>query len=76
MRRKARLFALSLLLLAGTAPWPFVGGAAPTPVLGLPAWALYSLLATAVYALSLALMLQYGWSTSERDPEGDGEPRG
>jgi hypothetical protein len=65
---KRRLYTSSLLLLLATAPWPFWGQDTGV-VLGLPPWALYSLLATALYALLVAHFLKRYWDLSAQPPD-------
>ena len=82
---KRRLYTLSLLLLLLTTPWLFSGVSATT-VMGFPPWALYSLLATLVYAVTVALLMQRYWDHSgaapveadldeQRDESGEGGTR-
>lgn len=56
-----RIFAiLNLILLAATAPWPFVLGSEVT-VGGFPAWAAFTIGASAAYAVFVAICLSYYW---------------
>ncbi len=82
---KRRLYSLSLLLLVLTTPWLF-SGVSETTILGFPPWALYSLLATLVYAVTVALLMQLYWDHSgaapvdagldeEPDEPGEGDAR-
>ncbi len=69
---RARLYTLTALCLALTAPW-FFTTPHPGHILGFPLWALYSLCVTLLYATLVALILQRYWSLLAGDDENGGD---
>lgn len=67
---RGRITWLVLLALPLTVPWWF-SGAGPAKLLGMPAWALYSLAATLVYACLVAWLLAKKWDVLARGEDGD-----
>ena len=65
------LYSLTLLALALTVPWWFSGDS-DVRILGFPAWAAYSVIASAFYAVLIALCISWFWDLSAGDEE-DGE---
>ena len=65
MSRRKRAVLISILALLATVPWffrsPGIG------FLGLPPWALYSLVATVLYAIIIAFLIGRFWSDMAGD---------
>lgn len=59
-----RFSLLNLLVLALTAPWPFLAGAGQS-VAGWPLWAVYTVAAAAAYAGFVAWSLKHYWGRWE-----------
>ncbi|MEM7230623.1 MAG: hypothetical protein AAF517_00525 [Planctomycetota bacterium] len=59
-------FLIPPLVLAATVPWFFVERD-DSSVFGLPPWAAYSLMATAVYACVVAAYLARPWPATDED---------
>ena len=57
------LFALTQILLILTVPW--FHDLAPEQLFGLPSWVVLSFFVTLIYALTIALLLQYYWPSQE-----------
>jgi hypothetical protein len=68
---RTRVFLSTILILIASVPWFFSEGS-EDHYLGLPVWALYSLVVTFVYAVTVALILQRYWPMLAGDTE-DGE---
>ena len=66
---RVALYVLSFLILIGTIPW-FFSQLSASSIAGFPAWAFYSLTATACYGLIIALLLKKYWhlSSGEKEP--------
>ena len=75
IRSKGALYTYSLLALVFTVPWFFLPGERlPAVVLGFPTWALYSVVASALYAVFIAYCLGRHWDLSAGgDDEAGGE---
>ena len=65
---RTRLYILILLLILLTVPW-FFSGIASIIVVGFPPWALYTLMATLIYAVITSYFLRKYWSLSAREGE-------
>ena len=65
---RTRLYILILLLILLTVPW-FFSGIASIIVVGFPPWALYTLMATLIYAVITSYFLGKYWSLSAREGE-------
>ena len=63
---KRLLLVIPLVLLIFTVPWFFFS---PNPghVGGIPSWAIYSIIATAVYSLCLVIFLGRFWQNMEEE---------
>ncbi len=57
---RAKIYCITILILIASVPWFFFEGGAEH-FLGLPAWALYSLAVTILYAVAVAFVLQRFW---------------
>ncbi len=66
---RTRLWLLIAALLVSTVPWWFVGRT-DTRILGMPAWAAYSLAMSILFALVMALLLPRYWRLSAGDDDG------
>ena len=65
---KHLLFIFPWVVLLLTVPWFSVLG--PETILGLPTWVVYSLGITLFYGLVVALLLEFGWnSTDDQGPD-------
>ncbi|WOO42185.1 hypothetical protein [Rubellicoccus peritrichatus] len=51
---------VNLVLLAATSPWPFIMGS-NTTIGGLPVWAIFTFVASAVYAVIISICLAHYW---------------
>ena len=60
---RTRLFILIIFLILLTVPW-FFSGIVSNIVVGFPPWALYTLLATLIYAVIISYFLRKYWSLS------------
>ena len=65
---RTRLYIIILLLILLTVPW-FFFGIAQNIVVGFPPWALYTLLATLIYAVIISYFLGKYWSLSAREEQ-------
>ena len=65
---RTRLYILILLFLLLTVPW-FFSDISSIIVAGFPPWALYTLLATLLYAVVISYFLGKYWSLSAREEE-------
>jgi len=67
---RIKLYVLSFLILLATIPW-FFSQSSDLSMGGFPAWALYTLAATAFYGIIIALLLKKYWhlSSGEKEPE-------
>ena len=75
IRSKGALYTYSLLALVFTVPWFFLPDERlPALILGFPTWALYAVVASALYACSIAYCLGRHWELSAGgDEDGDGD---
>ena len=67
---RTRLYILILLFLILTVPW-FFSDISSIIVAGFPLWALYTLMATLIYAVIISYLLEKYWSLSAREEEED-----
>ena len=65
---RSRLYSLILLLILPTVPW-FFSGIDVNIVIGFPSWALYTILATLIYAIIISYFLEKYWSLSAREEQ-------
>ena len=65
---RTRLYILIFLFLLLTVPW-FFSGISIIIVAGFPSWALYTLMATLLYAVIISYFLGKYWSLSSREGE-------
>ena len=65
---RTRLYILILFFLLLTVPW-FFSGNSSNIVEGFPPWALYTLMATLIYAVIISYFLGRYWSLSSREEE-------
>jgi hypothetical protein len=68
---RAKIYVFTIAILIASVPW-FFFEARHDHILGLPVWALYSLVMTVVYAVAVAIVLQKYWpllSGAEGDTE-------
>ena len=69
--RRPLWVATSIVLLVLTVPWGFTARS-PSVWLGLPPWAFYSLLASVIFALVVAVAVRVAWPqarTAQDSPE-------
>ena len=60
-----RTIILSWVILIFTVPWVFFEN---TPkLIGLPSWALYAIIAAAVYSIILFIVIEKTWQEEEND---------
>lgn len=75
IRSKGALYTYSLLALVFTVPWFFLPSERLPPIiLGFPTWALYAVVASALYACFISYCLGRYWDLSagsDEDPEED-----
>lgn len=50
-----------VLMIAATAPWIFIAAESETNIAGLPLWALYTVAASAAYAVFVAVSYARVW---------------
>ena len=63
---KIALYFFSIFLLLFTVPW-FYSSINMQSVFGFPIWAFYSLVATFIYAIIIALFLHKYWAISAKE---------
>jgi len=66
---RIKLYVLSFLILLTTIPWLF-SQSSDISIGGFPAWAFYTLAATACYGIIIALLLKKYWhlSSGKKEP--------
>jgi hypothetical protein len=69
--RRVVIFLLPFVALVATVPWWF-GSDDGSRLFGLPGWAVYSLAASAVFAVVLATLLGRYWDLSAGSDDDDG----
>ena len=67
---RTKLYILIFLFLLLTVPW-FFSDISSIIVAGFPLWALYTLMATLIYAIIISYLLEKYWSLSAREEEED-----
>ena len=60
---RIKLYGINIFLLIMTVPW-FIINTKMQSIYGFPLWALYTLLATFIYAISIFYFLHKYWSIS------------
>lgn len=74
MRLRIWLILLSFMVLC--VPWFFTGSEPSSVVLGLPAWAAYSLGVSLLNAAVVAWLISRHWDALASDEDGDGDDHG
>ena len=65
---RTRLYIIMLVLILLTIPW-FFSGISPNIIVGFPSWALYTFIATLLYAVITSYILGKYWTLSARELE-------
>ncbi len=68
--RKSALYILTLLALVLTVPWWFASDS-DARILGMPNWAFYALVASALYAAIISFCVGKFWNVSAKSGDGD-----